>query len=76
MTAAAAAAAPDDRADPLAAFELRCWARAKLVAEGELSMSEAVDELQAAALRDGLIDKLGQDAVQQIMAREFAEVMS
>jgi hypothetical protein len=33
--------------DPRAAFELRCWARARLFAQGELDLHDAVDELQA-----------------------------
>jgi hypothetical protein len=39
---------------------------------GEYSLHEAVDELQFAAERDGLVTVLGQDVVQAIMARAFA----
>jgi hypothetical protein len=58
--------------DALAVFELRAAARAPLWAEGELDLHDAVDALQASAERDGLIDRIGQDAVQAIMATAFA----
>jgi hypothetical protein len=58
--------------DALAALELRAAARARLWAEGELDLHDAVDALQASAERDGLIDRIGQDAVQAIMATAFA----
>ena len=62
------------RADPVKAFELRCWARGYLWAVGELGLHKAVDVLQHDAERDGLIDAIGQDAVQQLMARAFHAV--
>jgi hypothetical protein len=34
-------------------------------------MSEAVDKLQADAARDGLVKRVGQDAIQNILARAF-----
>jgi hypothetical protein len=60
--------------DPHTAFELRCWARARLFAQGEFDLHDAVDELQAWAERLGLVEQIGQDAVQAIMAAAFAEV--
>ncbi len=59
---------------PLAILRLRAWARARLWQAGELDLHEAVDTLQAAAVRDGLVAKLGQDRVQEIMAAAFAAV--
>ena len=59
------------RVDPLAAFELRAWARAYLWAAGEYDLHEAVDGLQAAAVRYGLIKRLGQDRVQALIAEAF-----
>lgn len=59
------------RPTPLEAFILRCWARARLCAAGELSMHDAVDVLQDLAERTGLVAHIGQDAVQAIMAAEF-----
>jgi hypothetical protein len=59
--------------DPVAAFTLRCEARALLYRMGELDMHAAVDVLQADAVRDGLVDLIGQDAVQEIMARAFVD---
>jgi hypothetical protein len=76
MTAAAAerqdaAAAPD----PLAAFELRCWARARLWQAGEINdLHDAVDVLQECAVAWGLVASVAQDAVQSIMARAFDAV--
>ncbi len=60
--------------DPVEVFELRAWARAKLYAEGLLDLHTAVDVLQDAAERDGLVDELGQDKIQSILAREFGAV--
>jgi hypothetical protein len=55
-------------------FELRAWARATLWQVGEFDLHEAVDALQAAAVATGLITEFGQDEVQQVTARAFAEV--
>jgi hypothetical protein len=75
MSAAAARIAEASRpAGALEVFTLRCWARARLFAEGEIDLRTAVDELQAAAERDGLVTLLGQDAVQTIIARAFEVV--
>jgi hypothetical protein len=56
---------------PLDVLELRAWARAYLYSIGELTLHQAVDVLQRDAQRDGLVDELGQDAVQQILADAF-----
>src|SRR5262245_18830566 len=60
--------------DPLAVFLARCEARALLWHTGEISLHDAVDELWAAAVRDGLVAKLGPDKVQQRLADIFAPV--
>lgn len=52
-------------------FRLRCEARALLWRLGEVGLQAAVDVLQAAAVFDGLVDQLGQDAVQEILAAAF-----
>jgi hypothetical protein len=59
------------RLDPLLAFELRAWARAELYAACVYDLHEAVDVLQADAVSTGLIDQLGQDRVQHIIADAF-----
>ena len=59
--------------DLLDAFYERCEARALLWSLGEIELAEAVDELQAAAVRDGLVERLGQDGVQLAMALAFAK---
>ena len=68
MTAAVAIA----RVDPLDVFIERTWARAYLWHVSEYELAEAVDVLQADAERSGLVDELGQDAVQKILADAFA----
>ena len=55
-------------------FIARAEARAILWQAGEFELHDAVDELQAAAERDGLVDWLGQDAIQQILAEAFGAV--
>ena len=74
MTAASIAYAPSDAIDPVDVFIARCAAQAKLYAAGEFDQQEAVDVLQTAAERDGLVKALGQDRVQQIMANAFRPV--
>jgi hypothetical protein len=71
---AAAARAPSPRPSPLEVFTLRAWARAWPWQAGEFDLHEAVDVLQAAAERDGLIDEFGQDEVQRLIAEAFHPV--
>lgn len=52
-------------------FALRCWARSRLVEHGMMFLQEAVDGLQDTAILTGLVELLGQDEVQSIMARAF-----
>lgn len=59
------------RLDPLVVFKARAEARAPLWQAGEFDLHEAVDVLQAAAVRDGLVAGIGQDAVQAIMAKRL-----
>jgi hypothetical protein len=54
--------------DVLDCFIERAEARAYLWSIGEFTLHEAVDKLQTDAVRDGLVDRVGQDAVQQIIA--------
>jgi hypothetical protein len=61
-------------ADPVAVFTARCAARATLYAAGEFELTEAVDPLQASAVACGLLEMIGQDAVQAIMAAAFEPV--
>jgi hypothetical protein len=67
---------PQATVDVVAAFQLRTWARARLFAEGELELHEAVDALQEAAMRDGLVAAIGQDAVQTMMGDAFGPARS
>jgi hypothetical protein len=57
--------------DPLDVFHERATARAYLWAIGEYELAEAVDALQADADRDGLVERIGQDNVQQILSDAF-----
>ena len=60
------------RPDLAKVFIARAEARALLWAAGEFDLHEAVDKLQADAERDGLVDRIGQDEVQRIIAETFA----
>jgi len=62
------------RVDPIDVFVARCDARALLFAAGEYTLHEAVDLLQADAEHSGLIQLIGQDAVQLFMAAAFEAV--
>jgi hypothetical protein len=57
--------------DPVDAFEARCDARAYLWSIGDLDLHDAVDVLQVDAERDGLVDHLGQDFIQEILSAAF-----
>jgi len=53
-------------------FVARCEARAWLWHTGEITLHDAVDALQQAAVAYGLVAELGQDAVQQIISQAFS----
>ena len=53
--------------DELKVFAERCEAKAYLVAEGQIELHDAVNELQSAAESYGLIDRVGQDAIQKLI---------
>ena len=59
------------KVDPLDCFAARAEARAYLWSIGEYDLAKAVDALQAAAVRDGLINQIGQDGVQAMLADAF-----
>jgi hypothetical protein len=59
---------------PIDVLELRAWARARLWRNGELDLHDAVDALQKAAVKYGLVEAIGQDAVQEILSAAFAAV--
>ena len=58
------------------AFEIRSWARAYLASVGAMDFHEAVDSLQELAVGNGLVERLGQDGVQDLMASQFEAVRS
>jgi hypothetical protein len=74
VTAAAARAYPAARPSALEIFVARAEARALLWQAGEFDLHQAIDELQTAAERDGLVTVLGQDAVQEIISKAFGVV--
>ena len=79
MRSAIALAKPNFAAEPesaVAVFRARAEARALLWQAGEFDLHEAVDALQAAAVANGLVSEIGQDAVQAIMAAAFQKVRS
>jgi hypothetical protein len=57
--------------DPLKAFEARCDARAYLSAVGDLDLHDAVDQLQHDAEHSGLVERVGQDHIQEILSAAF-----
>jgi len=67
----AVAAIAERCVDLLDVFIERASARAYLWSSGEYDLAEAVDVLQHDAGRDGLIKRIGQDTVQQILAHAF-----
>jgi hypothetical protein len=52
----------------------RAVGRARLFAEGELGLHDAVDDLQDGAMRNGLVAALDQDRVQWMMAEAIGAV--
>jgi len=60
------------RVDPVDAFIGRAEGRAYLWSIDDLTLHEAADVLQADAVRDGLVDHIGQDRVQKILSECFA----
>jgi hypothetical protein len=67
----AALAVAERYVDLLDVLRERAEARAYLWAAGELDLQEAVDKLQTDAERDGLVERIGQDAVEAILAAAF-----
>jgi hypothetical protein len=65
---------PDLKLDPVQVFRARCEARALLWRCNEFDLHEAIDKLWSDAERDGLIDTIGADAVQEILAKAFEAV--
>jgi hypothetical protein len=63
-------------ADTLEVFKERCWARALLVREGAMAFHEAVDGLQNAAEAYGLVERIGQDEIQRVLAEAFNQDIS
>jgi hypothetical protein len=61
-----------DALGPLEQLQARAWAVATAFALGKIDLITAVDRLQDYAFGRGLIDELGQDAVQQIISEAFA----
>jgi hypothetical protein len=61
------------RVDVLDCFVARADTRAFLWAIGEYEIAEAIDVLQHDAERDGLIKRLGRDAIQAILAAAFQQ---
>jgi hypothetical protein len=55
-------------------FRERCEARAILVEACAMDLADAVDGLQDAAAAYGLVEAMGQDTVQEIMAEAFGPV--
>jgi hypothetical protein len=63
---------PVDAAAIEARFADLCDNRVALYIEGALTLQEAVDECHGYAVLSGLIDRIGQDQAQHVMAVAFA----
>jgi hypothetical protein len=72
MSAPDRASAP--RADLVEVFYDRCARAADDYATGRIALLDAVDDLQAWAETRNVVEEIGQDMVQQIMATAFAPV--
>ena len=53
-------------------FRERCEARAILVNACIYDLQDAIDGLQADAVRTGLVDEIGQDPIQRMIAEAFS----
>ena len=62
------------RIDPVAVFIARVEARAMLWAAGEMTLHDAIDELWADAVCNGLVAQLGVDKAQELLGTAFAPV--
>jgi hypothetical protein len=71
---ASASPQPKERLFELTVFEARAEARAKLYAFGEIELHDAVDGLQANAVASCLVDNVGQDEVQRLIASAFEKL--
>ena len=60
------------KASPIDVLRARAEAKCLLIANGYQDLQDAVDELWAAAERDGLVKKFGADDVQSILSESFA----
>ncbi len=59
----------------VAMFERRCEESAKRYARGEVDLLDAVDGLQAQAVKIGLVREIGQGAVQWLMHEAFQAIL-
>lgn len=64
---------PDFAARQIELFAIRCSELADRVAGGQIAFTEAVNMAYSAAQWSGLIDSVGDDAVQKVMTAAFAK---
>lgn len=64
---------PAAPADTIEVFKALCWARGELWREGHLGedIQRAVDPLSRWAVDHGLIERVGQDEAQRLIAEAF-----
>lgn len=65
------AAAAKKTVDPLEAFKARCEAWSLLSSIGDIGLHDAVDQLQHDAEHSGLVERVGQDHIQEILSAAF-----
>jgi len=62
-----------DKSEKIQAFKELRTAECRLYVAGEKSLQQAVDRCQNFAVAYGLVDDLGQDEVQYLMAKAFGD---
>ena len=72
MNSAAAAIDHQTKPEAILVFRERAEARATLVANGLMTLQDAVDGLQESAAAQGLLKQYGQDRIQEILSESFA----
>jgi hypothetical protein len=60
--------------EPGSVFRTRCLAAANEYAVGKVDLISAVDQLQDFAFTCGVVDQIGQDQIQAIIAEAFGPV--
>jgi hypothetical protein len=66
--------APVTTSSQIELFAIRASELADRVAAGQMSFIDAIDTAYSAAIWSGLVDSIGDDAVQKVMQAAFANI--